>query len=147
METERTVKRYSAYYHGWCFAFGEHEICYDEKKTVRWLLGEDRVGLVISAYLKKQLFRALLGANIGSPELIISNAFIKTADVEYVFRDDEKDGLLEFFEFVKKHQEIHMFLTNHFCYPPNTRIITFSPTKPMIIMYKEFEPLCLRILT
>ena len=61
---------------------------------------------------------------------------------------DPKDlaALSRFREFFRCRDDIHMFLTSHFCYPPGTRIITFSKKKPLIIMYKEIEPLALTVM-
>ena len=57
----RTIKRYNAYYHGWCLAFGEHTANFDEERDVNCLLGEDRIGLILSPGLRKQAQREFLG--------------------------------------------------------------------------------------
>ena len=53
----------------------------------------------------------------------------------------ERENVRRIREFILESSELHMFLCSHFCYPPRTRIITFSRKKPLAIMYKEMLPL------
>jgi len=38
MMLERELKRYAAYFRGWCQAFGEHESIHSEESGISWLL-------------------------------------------------------------------------------------------------------------
>jgi len=44
MMTEYVLKRYAAYYRGWCQAFGEHESVPGEDTGISWLFGENQIG-------------------------------------------------------------------------------------------------------
>ena len=58
---KRIIKRYSAYYVGWCQAFGEHEVDYEESSEINWLYGEAMVGMALEPKLRKTVYRELLG--------------------------------------------------------------------------------------
>ena len=138
----RVIRRYNAYYHGWCLSFGKHEVTYDEDKEINWLIGEDQVGLALAPRLRKLLFRELLGQHDKTPELTISDNAIKFKNKPYALPDESTTAGMQYFKkFLLGGDDFHMFLSSHFCYPPGTRIITFSKKKPLIIMYKEIEPL------
>ncbi len=140
-KTKKVITRYSSYYHGWCLAFGEHKIRYDENLIINWVEGESQMGFVVSTDQTKPLYRELLRHRDVSPRVEISASGAKINDLEYEFLPEEISGAKRFIEYAKQHGQLHMFLTSHFCYPPRTRIITFSPKKPTIILYKEISPL------
>lgn len=147
MACERTVKRYAAYYAGWCVAFGEHRMAYDDSKDINWLIGEERVGITLASQLKRVLMRELLGKHVDIPLVTLADDRIRINEAEYRFKQEEDlRGYNNFRQFFQAPGDIHMFLTSHFCYPPGTRIITFANKKPLIIMYKEIKPLQLTIL-
>ncbi len=146
MASERTVKRYSAYYAGWCVAFGEHRMSYDDSKDINWLIGDDRVGITLAPHLKRVLVRELLGKHVDIPQVTLAGGRIQINAAEYRFKQEEDlRGYDNFRQFFQNADEIHMFLTSHFCYPPGTRIITFAKKKPLLIMYKEIKPLRLTV--
>ncbi len=142
---QMTIARYSSYYHGWCLAFGEHDIRYDENLTINWVEGESQMGFVLSSDKTKPLYRELLKHRDEIPIVDISEIRAIINELEYVFSKKELYGAKRFIEYVQKHKVLHMFLTSHFCYPPRTRIVTFSPKKPPIILYKEITPIKLII--
>ncbi len=147
MAFDRLIKRYSAYYSGWCVAFGEHEITYDEDKDINWLHGESKIGFALVPRLKRILIRELLGKHIDIPEITLADAYVKINERKYELESDtdrQEMGLLK--DFFRSPDDIHMFMTSHFCYPPGTKIVTFSTKKPLVIMYKEIKPLRLVIL-
>ena len=76
-----------------------------------------------------------------SPVVDISPTRTRINDLEYEFSKDELAGASRFIEYVQQNDQLHMYLTSHFCYPARTRIVTFSPKKPPIILYKEISPL------
>lgn len=143
MVKEVIIKRYNAYYQGWCLAFGEHEVNRDEGRDVYWLVGEDRIGLALAPKLQRTLNQALLRQNEKTPELLLENAQIKVqGKLIYELRDvPDREGMQVFKEFLDCKDELHLFLTSHFCYPPGTRIITIAREKPSILLYKEMRPL------
>jgi len=147
MAFDRLIKRYSAYYSGWCVSFGEHKAVYDEDRDINWLHGESQVGLALAPKLKRILVKELLGKHVDIPEITLTDTYVKINDQCYKFRteDDEREmsALKDFFE---APDAIHMFLTSHFCYPPGTKIITFAAKPPLIIMYKEIKPLKLMVI-
>ncbi len=147
MAFNRLIKRYSAYYSGWCVAFGEHKAAYNEDRDINWLHGEFQVGFALAPKLKRILVKELLGRHVDIPEITLADTYVKINDKCYEFRteDDEREmhALKSFFEAT---DDIHMFLTSHFCYPPGTKILTFASKSPLVIMYKEIKPLKLIVL-
>ncbi len=137
----RTITRYSSYYHGWCLAFGEHKIHYDENRIINWVEGESQMGFAVSTDKTKPLYRELLRHRDESPTVDISETRAIINELEYNFSKEELPGAKRFLDYIRKQKELHMFLTSHFCYPPRTRIVTFSPKKPPIILYKEISPI------
>lgn len=140
-KSQKRVMRYSSYYQGWCLAFGEHKIRYDDNLTINWVEGENQMGLVVSTDKAKPLYRELLRHRDVSPMVEISESGARINDLEYAFMQEELSGAKRFIEYANRHKQLHMFLTSHFCYPPRTRIVTFSPKKPPLILYKEISPL------
>jgi hypothetical protein len=146
METLRIIKRYNAYYHGWCLAFGEHMAEYQQDRDINWLFGEERVGLILSRDLQKRAQRELLGNRERVPELRLCDDAVMLNAYRCPLSDDkDRANIRDFREFLLHSRELHMFLSSHLFYPPRTRIITFARKKPLIIMYKEMQPLKLII--
>ncbi len=101
------------------------------------------MGFVVSTDKTKRLYRELLRHRDKSPTVDISETRTKINDLEYEFAKEEMAGARRFVKYAKKHKQLHMYLTSHFCYPSRTRIITFSPKKPPTILYKGISPLYL----
>ena len=141
----RTIARYSSYYQGWCLAFGEHKIRYDDDLVINWVEGEAQMGFVVSPDQAKPLYKELLRHRNEIPTVELSETGVKINALEYEFAKKEQVGAKKFIEYVLTHRVLHMFLTSHFCYPPHTRIVTFSPKKPTIILYKEISPIKLTV--
>jgi hypothetical protein len=142
MVDARVIKRYNAYYHGWCLAFGEHSAEYGQDRAINWLAGEERMGLILSPSLRKQMNRELLGHHDEIPELALSDDALRMNRIIHHLQDDlDRRNMRELKDFLRTSPELHMFLCSHLFYPPGTRIITFARKKPLIIMYKEMQPL------
>ncbi|MEW7978940.1 MAG: hypothetical protein AB2813_03835 [Candidatus Sedimenticola endophacoides] len=142
MSKLRIIRRYNAYYQGWCLVFGEHRANYDEHRAVNWLIGEERMGLILAPSLRKRLARALLRRQDEVPELVLTETSLSVGEWDYHFSErHDLDHLRLFREFMNGGGELHMFLSSHFCYPPKTRILTFARRKPLAIMHKEMQPL------
>ncbi|MES9829376.1 MAG: hypothetical protein ABW201_14005 [Candidatus Thiodiazotropha sp.] len=146
MNESRIVKRYNAYYRGWCLAFGEHSADYNEERDISWLFGEDRAGLILSSRLRKQAQHELLGHHDEIPQLALSDDSLVLNQYKHPLQDDvDMRNILRLKEFLLRGEEMHMFLCSHLFYPSRTRILTFASRKPLVVMYKEMQPLKLLI--
>ncbi|MES9970884.1 MAG: hypothetical protein ABW092_12695 [Candidatus Thiodiazotropha sp.] len=142
MSDSRIVKRYNAYYRGWCLAFGEHSADYDEERDISWLFGADRIGLILSSELRKHAQHELLGHHDEIPQLLLTNHSVVLNNYEHQLEDDvDTKNILRLKAFLMQREEMHMFLCSHLFYPSRTRILTFATKKPLYIMYKEMQPL------
>jgi hypothetical protein len=142
MSDSRIVKRYNAYYRGWCLAFGEHSAEYDETRDISWLFGEGRIGLILSSNLRKQAQYELLGHHDEIPLLSLSNDHVMLNQYKHQLKDEmDIRNILRLKDFLLQGEELHMFLCSHLIYPSRTRILTFATKKPLVIMYKEMLPL------
>ena len=147
MSYSRLIKRYSAYYAGWCVAFGTHEITYDEDKEINWLFGDSKIGFTLSPNLKRIFFHELLGKHEHIPLVSIREAEIRLNKIPIpITLEEDRRGLASLKEFFNTKEDVHLCLTSHFCYPPGTRIITFAKKKPLIIIYKEIRPMKVEII-
>ena len=75
---ERETIRYSAYFRGWCQAFGEHEGIQCERSGIDWLLADHHLGLVLPSEAIKALsnFTVVgLGA-LGFPGFLLSGVLL-----------------------------------------------------------------------
>jgi hypothetical protein len=142
MNGSRIIKRYNAYYRGWCLAFGEHNADYDEERDISWLFGEDRIGLILSPNLRKQAQHELLGHHDEIPQLSLTDDSVALNQYRHRLQDEvDMRNIQRLKEFLLHGEEMHMFLCSHLIYPSRTRILTFATKKPLIIMYKEMQPL------
>ncbi len=147
----RRIRRYVAYYRGWCQAFGEHEV--DEELAestsgVQWLFGDGRVGLILPEDTRKRILKELVRRKEAEPSILFSRACSEITVSGSVFPvpgGNIEAGVARLVALASQHQEVHMFLTHHLCYAAGTRIVTFSANKPLVILYKEIDPLILRI--
>lgn len=140
---ERQIRRYTAYFLGWCQAFGEHDVDFDESKDFNWLFGDAKIGIIVSSSVRKLFLKDILRQE--NPAIFLSCSGIKIKGSHYAAFENEKKVFKYVLDFLKKPSEIHMFLSSHLCYPPKTRIITFSTKKPLLILYKEIPPLTVKI--
>ena len=146
MTESRLIKRYGAYYHGWCLAFGEHESDFDQERPLNWLYGEEKVGWILAPELHRKLQHELLGKQPDIPELILSSHRIGTHHNQFqLMPATEAKGIQALREMCHSGDDVHMYLCSHFVYSPRTRIITFSLKAPTLIMYKEMSSLKLVI--
>lgn len=141
---EKTIKRYAAYFLGWCQSFGEHDIAFEENKDVNWLFGESRIGIVVSPKIRRLFLKKI--SKQKEPLIFLSSHYLKVDNSQYILLEEDRQHLAQALSILKKYDEIHMFLTNHFCYPPKTKIITFSAKKPLLILYKEIPPITVKLL-
>ena len=147
MATERKIHRYAAYFHRWATAFGNHDKHLDEERGLSWLIGEDQIGLILTPGVKTFLRPLFLAGREASPPLVeLSPGKLQIADVEVRFgMDDQREydvvmGLLE------GGGDLHLLQTYHLVYPSGTRILTLSRQSPLALVYREIEPLTLRLI-
>lgn len=141
MAFERRIKRYSAFFKGWCQAFGEHEADFQEAEAINWLIGEDQVGLIMAPELRKTVYKAMLGVKGEVPGLELANDYVQFGSFKHPFTTAMyTEGLNTLRELLRAGDEAHLYLTYHVMYPEGTRIVTFSKKAPMGLLYKEIEP-------
>ena len=135
------IKRYNAYYHGWCLAFGDHKANFEEERDINWLFGDKKTGLILSSSLRIQAQREFLGHHDEIPELRLSDKMVGMNKFTYRLNNDiDSMNAQRLKDFLLGSQHMHMLLCSHLFYP-RTRIITFTEEKPPVIMYKEMQPL------
>ncbi|MCB1856706.1 MAG: hypothetical protein KDI63_00430 [Gammaproteobacteria bacterium] len=143
---EREIRRYSAYYRGWCLAFGEHDPAFSDDESINWVFGADQMGFIASHDLKKMLHKVLLGRQEKHPSVTLTETHVDLGEINYPFSPMQLEGARRFREFIRQHDSLNLYLTSHFWYPPGSRIITFSPRRPAVILYKEIAPLRLKLI-
>ncbi len=146
MGVERDVTRYSAYYRGWCQAFGEHEALADEGQEVTWLLGDERVGVIVPPRLLRSLTHELQGERRDTPSLILAANHLQAGETRHPVPAYPPRAVELLGRLLRESPEVHLFLTYHLFYESGTRIITFSAKRPLPLLYKTLGPLHLSLL-
>ena len=143
---EYEVRRYTAYFRGWCQTFGEHEKDFQRGSEINWLLGHDQIGLILADEIVKVLYRELLGQKQRAPTLVLGESYVQLGDVVLSTVEEKIDqGARALRALLKNPAPLHMYLTYHLFYPSGTRIVTFSRKAPLGILYKEIAPLQVRL--
>jgi len=144
---ERELKRYAAYFRGWCQAFGEHEGIHDAEGGIDWLIADHQVGLVLPRDVLKTLYREVL-LHRQPPALVISSDRMQIGSLEIVITKGQERRILEaVLEILSGDDEVHVYLTSHLIYGGGNRIITFSNRKPLTIIYKEIGAMPLQLIS
>lgn len=141
---EKVIKRYAAYFLGWCQSFGEHDIVFEENRDINWLFGKTRMGIIVSPKIRRLVLKAL--SKQKQPAVTLSLSHVEVNNYQYNIPQEDRQNFEKALRLLTRYDEIHMFLTNHFCYPPPTKIITFSSKKPLLILYKEITPIAVKII-
>ena len=135
-----TIHRYSAYFRGWAQAFGYHESHTDGRNELEWLSGKDQLGLVMTPRLKRFLNPRFLGKRGYAPAVAIAEQGLWIDDT-WVSVAEANQGVFETaLGLLGGSPALHLFLTYHLFYPSGTRILTLSKNPPLLIIYKEIEP-------
>jgi len=146
MALDRTVKRYTGYFRGWCRTFGEHDAVYSEASDLHWLIAEDQIGLILNEKLRRILFHSLLGKRRKSPTLVISASDIRIGSSRFRFTGPyDQLPLQGLRRLVTENETLHIYLTYHLTYRSGTRIITLSRKPPLMLLYKEMAPMHIRV--
>ena len=146
MRVQRVIRRYAAYFRGWCQAFGEHEgIIPEEEGGITWLLAQHQVGFILPPTATRPLYREMLWQN-PTPTLVFSRRRIEVGSLRIPL-DGWYDGRgVDAVErILRTGQEFHFFLTSHFMYGTGTRILTLSMRNPLPIIYKEIGKMYIRL--
>ena len=142
---ECEIKRYGAYFKGWCQVFGEHESILVGEHENCWLIGAQKVGLILPKPLVKQLnSEVLLHEQV--PVIRFTQQGVQIGALHFPFRSDlEKRVLSAIEQLIDTGPELHLFLTSHLLYGNGSRIITISNKRPQSIIYKEIGSMKIRL--
>lgn len=142
---ERELKRYSAYFKGWCQAFGEHESIPGNDGGISWLLAEHQAGFILPQALIKSLYREVLLPH-RTPTLTFGRNCVEVGALQLALEQNhEKTALAAIEHILESGNEFHIYLTSHIMYGTSARIITLSIKKPISIIYKEIGTMHLRL--
>jgi len=142
---EREIKRYSAYFRGWCQTFGEHESIPGDTSGISWLLTDNQAGFILPRKLAKSLYREIL-LHPEAPTMRIKGNTVKIGSFNFTLEKSQEQRTLEVIEnILEQGKEFHVFLTSHFMYGTDARIITLSNKKPLPIIYKEVGRMRIRV--
>lgn len=146
MASERKIYRYAAYFHGWATAFGNHDKHFDKERDLLWLFGKDQIGLILTPRVK-DLLRPLFLTNreAGPPQVELGPGRFRIADTVVRFGAEDQllfDAVMDLLQGVGS---LHLLQTYHIVYPSGTRILTLSHHSPLALVYREIEPLTLRL--
>jgi len=142
---ERELKRYSAYFKGWCQAFGEHKSIPGEESGISWLLADKQAGFILPQSLIKSLYREVLLAR-KTPTLSFGHNCVEVGALQFrLEKGHEKAAMSAIEHILDSGDEFHVYLTSHIMYGTSARIITLSSKKPISIIYKEIGTMHVRL--
>ena len=145
MTHERRVRRYAAYFKGWCQAFGEHESFTDEASGISWLYNDGQIGFILPQQVTRPLYRAMLWQN-PTPTIVLSRKYFEVGALRIPLTGWYDSRALNAIEnMLRGGAGFHFFLTSHFMYGTGTRILTLSTRKPLAIIYKEIGKMYIRM--
>ena len=134
---ERDLKRYAAYFRGWCQAFGEHESIYQDDTGISWVTASTQLGLVLPKAMIKALYREVL-LHERAPTVKFRRKYIEIGSLQIpIGKQHQKLARREITNILESGNEVHVYLTSHLMYGSGSKIITFSSKKPLAIIYKE----------
>ena len=145
MTPEYELKRYAAYYKGWCQAFGEHESEPGDDAGISWLFAEKQIGFISPRTMTKSLLREILRKR-DTPTLTISRNEVHIGRFHYrPSKASDERALLAIANFLETGNASHIYLTSHFMYGTGTRILTISSKRPVPIIYKEIGTMHIKL--
>lgn len=140
------IKRYGAYFRGWCQTFDEHVCIPVGDREAYWLLAKKQVGLVLPNPQIKLLYREVL-LNRQVHPLTFCHQSIQLGAFPFPLNSECEEQVVSAFEqLIETGPDLHVYLTSHLLYGNESRIITFSNTKPRSIIYREIGTLQVRLL-
>ena len=145
MTSEYEIKRYAAYYKGWCQTFGEHESVISDDGGISWRVSEQQIGFISPQQLTRSLLLEVLRKH-KTPTLTIGHHSVHIGKIDYGFsRASDESALEAVSKLLEGGGDTHLFLTSHFMYGMGTRILTLSHKKPVAIIYKEIGAMRIRL--
>ncbi|MCB1869741.1 MAG: hypothetical protein KDI43_14820 [Gammaproteobacteria bacterium] len=144
MTDEYELQRFSAYFRGWCQAFGEHKSVAGDS-GISWLLAEEQVGFILPQHMTKPLYREVL-RTIEAPVLTLDNNSVHIGKLRYELSAfSDHPAMIAIQKVLESDSPSHLYLTSHFMYGPGAKIITLSNKKPLSIIYKEMGKMLIRL--
>jgi hypothetical protein len=142
---ERIVKRYTAYFRGWCQTFGEHHSLADHDHEIYWLMTDRQAGFVLPPSRLRQLYREIL-LHDRAPALTFHGDRVEVGDFHFhLVPSHENDILGGIHSLLSADEDLHVYLTSHLMYGTKARIMTLSTRKPLTIIYKEIGDIRIRL--
>lgn len=154
MTSTRTIRRYTAYFRGWAQAFGEHRQVAGRESRVRWLIGEDAIGIILDPDIRRRLLHQVLGRQTAgeasrsatpTPPLRITDGMVQIGDSRLGLGAPDESPGADLHALLARSDPLHLYQTYHLIYPPGTRILALSTRAPLPIIYREISPLELTI--
>ena len=146
MASKRKIRRYAAYIHGWATAFGSHDKRFDEERDLSWLYGQDQIGLILTPTVKQFLRPLFLGTEKNAPPKVrVGNGILRIADEEVKFGARDEREFNAVMDLLNSAGDLHLLQTYHLVYPSGTRILTLTHQTPLPLVYREIDPLKLRL--
>lgn len=143
---EFELQRFSAYFKGWCQAFGEHDSVSGGEGDISWLLGEEQVGFILPQYMTKPIYREVL-RTIEEPVLTLGANSVQIGHLHYQLSDfSNHPAMVAIRNVLQADKDTHLYLTSHFMYGPGAKIITLSNKKPLSIIYKEMGRMKIKLI-
>ncbi|MCB2263359.1 MAG: hypothetical protein LGR52_10580 [Candidatus Thiosymbion ectosymbiont of Robbea hypermnestra] len=140
------IRRYAAYFHGWATAFGNHDKHLDEEQGLSWLLGEEQIGLILTPRVRAFLSPLFLSnREAGPPPVALGPEGIRIADTAVRFGSGSRLAFDTVMDLLQGKGDLHLLQTYHVIYPSGTRILTLSRHSPLALVYREIEPMTLRL--
>jgi len=143
----RLIRRWCAYFRGWSQAFGTHELIDDTERGLRWLVGDGQLGLILTPAIKRLLYPGLLGRHAGeAPPLVrLASGRLTVGDAELTPLEPQRALWAQMQALLAGGGDVHLYQTYHLIYPAGTRILTLSRHAPLPLIYRELDPLTVRL--
>lgn len=146
MSASRLIRRYSAYFHHWAQAFGNHEKLGEEGSALRWLIGEHQIGLILTPEIKRLLYPFFLGRQAEDmPRVQLSHDHLRIDDLHIRFDETHQRAIDAAIALLEVGGDLHLCQTYHLIYPGGTRILTLGRRAPLPLIYREITSLSLEL--
>ena len=89
----------------------------------------------------------MLGRQRESPTLTISHDCVRVGEFHYrLSPTEDQRGIDALRQILGNPGALHLYLTYHFLYQSGTRIITLSRKQPVAIIYKQINPMHIKMI-
>jgi hypothetical protein len=138
------IHRWGPYFEGWAQAFGAHQRVDEPERGLRWLIGDDQLGIVLTDLLRTRLKSVLLNPPANEQQPILRALSIPWLDSIDSSAAAIHQHLAAWSQRIDtRAQSLHLFQTYHLIYPAGTRILTLSTRTPLPLIYRELRPLAM----